>query len=146
MYIYDYHRYTHNMYSFTHFLHNVNSTFIILWKTHDAPLTISSLLQDLEQFLIGAGVAKSKILPVQGQIELESTWKALVEGALKRFGRIDVLVNNAAVSSAPGCDPNGLQSLDYIMQVNVRAPYGLTLEAAPHLKVGELARLTYLLQ
>ena len=58
----------------------------------------------------------------------------LVEAALERFGRIDVLVNNASElgpSPMPALDSLGWQDMERILRVNVMAPLHLTQLVLP---------------
>jgi NAD(P)-dependent dehydrogenase (short-subunit alcohol dehydrogenase family) len=63
--------------------------------------------------------------------------KALVEACILRFGRIDVLVNNAAITGPPAiapledCDD---EWLDRIIAVNLAAPFRCSRAAAPHMR------------
>jgi short-subunit dehydrogenase len=61
--------------------------------------------------------------------------RAFVEGmaarAVERFGRIDVVVNNAGVSKHKQVYHLGLDEVDYVVRVNFLAPAFLTLSALP---------------
>lgn len=58
----------------------------------------------------------------------------LVEGTVEKFGRLDVLVNNAAVSFDGDMDIP-MRRFDVLMRINVRAPLVATRLARPHLAV-----------
>ncbi|KAI6221490.1 hypothetical protein M3Y99_01543100 [Aphelenchoides fujianensis] len=81
-----------------------------------------------------AGVPDLRVLVVKGSIEKEETRKKLIDETLKKFGRLDVLVNNAAASQLPGVHPNSIENLDYLFQTNLRSVFDLTERAIPHLK------------
>ncbi|KAI6238570.1 hypothetical protein M3Y99_00680700 [Aphelenchoides fujianensis] len=81
-----------------------------------------------------AGVPDSRVHVVKGSIEKEETRKKLIDETLKKFGRLDVLVNNAAASQLPGVHPNSIENLDYLFQTNLRSVFDLTERAIPHLK------------
>jgi NADP-dependent 3-hydroxy acid dehydrogenase YdfG len=68
-----------------------------------------------------ANVSDDKILVVCGQINCESTVKTLVNESLAKFGRIDVLVNNAGTYEKSGqSDHLSMESYDYIFDVNLK--------------------------
>lgn len=58
----------------------------------------------------------------------------LVDAAMKAFGRIDSVVNNAAIVSRSDLSNATMEDFDYTMAVNLRAPLFLTQAAFPRLK------------
>ena len=58
----------------------------------------------------------------------------LVAFAAKRFGAIDVLVNNAAETTRGDLESTSLELWDRLMAVNVRAPFLCVQEAIGHMK------------
>ena len=58
----------------------------------------------------------------------------LVEAALARFGRLDLLVNNAAVIPRANLEGTDAAFFDRAMAVNVRAPLLLIRAAWPHMR------------
>lgn len=74
----------------------------------------------------GAGLAVPCDLTDDGDVE------RLFDVTLERFGRLDMLVNNAAVSFGGDLDVP-LKRFDVLMRVNVRAPLLATRLARPHL-------------
>ncbi len=58
----------------------------------------------------------------------------IVDATVKAFGRIDVVVNNAAAIKHLPIDQATLDLFDMHMAVNVRAPYFLTQAALPYLR------------
>jgi NAD(P)-dependent dehydrogenase (short-subunit alcohol dehydrogenase family) len=60
--------------------------------------------------------------------------KALVEAAVKRYGRVDVVVNNAAANPAYGPIRTTDEAIfDKIFAVNLKGPFALANHAYPHL-------------
>lgn len=57
---------------------------------------------------------------------------ALVEETVRRFGRLDILVNNAALTTRSNIRNTGAAFFDTMMAVNVRAPMLLIQAAVPH--------------
>jgi pteridine reductase len=59
---------------------------------------------------------------------------ALVRDVVGRFGRLDVLVNSAAVMLRTPFGEVTTEDWDRMMELNLRAPFFLAQAAAPHLK------------
>jgi pteridine reductase len=59
--------------------------------------------------------------------------RILVEAALERFGRLDMLVNNASTFYETPVDTASYAQWDDLMGTNLRAPFFLCQAAAPHL-------------
>ena len=61
--------------------------------------------------------------------------EALVAKTIERYGRIDILVNNAAINPFYGpLETSGEEVFDKIMNVNVKAPWLLSNLVYPHMK------------
>lgn len=75
------------------------------------------------------------VLAVKADISEESQIKELVGKAKQKFGRIDVLVNNAAtVGVGYTVEEMPVDVWDEVIKVNLRAVFLLCKEAIPHLK------------
>ena len=80
---------------------------------------------------------RAVLLP--GDIGEEQAARQVVRDTVERLGRLDILVNNAAVQR--GRRSGGLESLttdelDEVMKVNLYAMFWITQEALPHLAEG----------
>lgn len=64
----------------------------------------------------------------------EADCRALVERAAEHFGRLDILVNNAADTSRGDVSTTRIDDWDRIFAINVRAPFILMQAAVPHLE------------
>lgn len=73
-----------------------------------------------------------KPLVIKAELSLDDDVKKIVAQTIDRFGRIDVLINNAGVG-VRGSILEGVELLDRAMATNLRAVYHLTSLAAPHL-------------
>jgi NAD(P)-dependent dehydrogenase (short-subunit alcohol dehydrogenase family) len=74
---------------------------------------------------------------IAGDIADESHARRLVESGLNRFGRVDVLINNASElgpSPMPELGEFPLIALDRVFRVNVRAPLHLTQLVLPQMR------------
>jgi NAD(P)-dependent dehydrogenase (short-subunit alcohol dehydrogenase family) len=59
---------------------------------------------------------------------------ALVEETVRRFGRLDILVNNAALTTRSSIETTDAAFFDNMMAVNLRAPMLLIKAAYPHFR------------
>ena len=79
-----------------------------------------------------------KAIGIACHIGKEEQRKNLVEKTIEAFGRIDVLVNNAAINPVYGpiedVDPS---IFDKIMDVNVKAPWALSNLVLPHMQANK---------
>jgi NAD(P)-dependent dehydrogenase (short-subunit alcohol dehydrogenase family) len=68
-----------------------------------------------------------------GDLAQPAACTEIVEACVRRFGRIDVLVNNAAVTGPPALAPfldAGDEHLDRVIDVNLKAAFRCAREAA----------------
>jgi len=76
----------------------------------------------------------SQGLLVTGDLQDESHSRSIIRNALARFGRVDILVNNAAVVHRSNVEDTSTELWDEIFAVNIRAPFLLCQEAVRHMK------------
>jgi NAD(P)-dependent dehydrogenase (short-subunit alcohol dehydrogenase family) len=84
-------------------------------------------VDELSRSLVAAGVDAA---PLAADLTGEDAPSTIVGAAVERFGAVHVLVNNAAVNRRmPILDMDG-ETWDWIVRVNLRAPYFLSQRAA----------------
>ncbi|XP_032512641.2 3-oxoacyl-[acyl-carrier-protein] reductase FabG-like [Danaus plexippus] len=76
---------------------------------------------------------KLKPLEIVADLTQEKDVEKIINITINHFNKIDVLVNNAGVLSYGSIETTSLDQYDLIMNTNVRAPYHLTMIAAPYL-------------
>lgn len=103
---------------------------IITGKTaekHDTlPGTIYSVAEEIEK---AGGHALPLVLDVRDEKQIE----AAVAEAVKKFGGIDILVNNASAISLTNTEQTTLKRFDLMMGVNARATFACSRACIPHL-------------
>lgn len=68
---------------------------------------------------------------VRGDVSSEADVVALIETVRDRFGRLDVLVNNAAVEHEATVEHTTVEDWDRVMAINVRGPFLTAKHALP---------------
>jgi NAD(P)-dependent dehydrogenase (short-subunit alcohol dehydrogenase family) len=76
----------------------------------------------------------SQAVLMTGDLREESHCRSIVRHAFSRFGRVDILVNNAAVVHRGTIEDTSTELWDEIFAVNLRAPFLLCQEAVRHMK------------
>lgn len=87
------------------------------------------LAEVLAQVRPGGGEAVS----IVGDVTRESDIERAVAETVSRFGGIDVLVNAAGIIANGTVENTALKDWDYMMNLNVRAPFYLMQKAMPYL-------------
>ena len=74
----------------------------------------------------------SDFLPIQGDVSSLKDHELILEQALDRFGKVDVLVNNAGIAPEKRLDilETTPESYDRLLSVNARGPFFLTQKIA----------------
>ncbi len=70
---------------------------------------------------------------VRGDVTSQSDVAAVVERTLQRFGRIDVLVNNAGVTQAQVLKRMTLEDWSRVIDVNLTGTFNVTRAVVPHM-------------
>jgi 3-oxoacyl-[acyl-carrier protein] reductase/pteridine reductase len=75
-----------------------------------------------------------RALAVECDVRSESSVRRAIAAAIGAFGRIDVLVNNAAVFASSRLESISLDEWDAVFETNARGPFLVSREALPHLR------------
>lgn len=95
-------------------------------------------LEETKKQCVKAGAKPDDVLVHAADVTNTEQLRSLVEETVKRFGHLDVLINNAGAGSADGvvgCSiAQDIELYDHVMNVNSRSVVVLTQIALPHLK------------
>ena len=69
----------------------------------------------------------------------EAAVKSLIGQTIERYGRLDIVVNNAGIGCFGPLEHTSTQDLDRVLAVNVRGPFMLCREAIPYLRQHDLS-------
>jgi 3-oxoacyl-[acyl-carrier protein] reductase/pteridine reductase len=78
-----------------------------------------------------------RAIAVRCDVRSEASVHEAVSQAAGKFGRIDLLVNNAAVFEASPLDSLSLEQWDTVFETNARGPFLMAREALPYLRARE---------
>jgi NAD(P)-dependent dehydrogenase (short-subunit alcohol dehydrogenase family) len=76
-------------------------------------------------------------LAIECDVRSEASVRAAVAAAVSSFGRLDILVNNAAVFASAPLDSLTLDQWDAVFETNARGPFLVAREALAHLRGAE---------
>ena len=82
---------------------------------------------------VGPADTKDRPLTVVAELSCEADVTNLVDATVKKFGRLDTLINNAGFAEFGSIETTSLEQYDRVMAVNVRAAFQLTMLCVPHL-------------
>jgi NAD(P)-dependent dehydrogenase (short-subunit alcohol dehydrogenase family) len=95
-----------------------------LFAQEGAKVTIGDVLEDegrkLEAEINATG---GEALFVRLDVTSEADWQKAVEAAVTRFGKLDVLVNNAGISGRGRVEDTTVEEWDQVMEVNAKGVF-----------------------
>jgi 3-oxoacyl-[acyl-carrier protein] reductase/pteridine reductase len=78
-----------------------------------------------------------RALAVQCDVRSEDSVRAAIAAVVGAFGRLDVLVNNAAIFASTALESISLGEWDAVFETNARGPFLVSREALPHLRAAQ---------
>jgi len=76
-------------------------------------------------------------MAVECDVRSEASVRAALKGVLGEFGRLDVLVNNAAAFESAPLEQISVEAWDRAFETNARGPFLVAREALPHLRAAQ---------
>ena len=80
-----------------------------------------------------ASECKGEPFIVAGDITNESDTKRIFNDTIKKFGKLDILINNAGIIETGTIENTSMEQYDRVMDTNIRSIYYLTMLAVPEL-------------
>ena len=106
-----------------------------LMAREGASVVIADLLEnegrETEAEIAEAG---GRVLFIPLDVTSEKDWQAVVQTTVARYGKLDVLVNNAGISSRTGVEDTTGDSWDRVMRVNAKGVFLGTKAAIPEMR------------
>jgi 3-oxoacyl-[acyl-carrier protein] reductase/pteridine reductase len=78
-----------------------------------------------------------RALAIECEVRNEASVRSAVAAAVSGFGRLDMVVNNAAVFETAKLDTLMLDQWDAVFETNTRGPFLVAREALPHLRIAQ---------
>ncbi|TKR82278.1 hypothetical protein L596_016024 [Steinernema carpocapsae] len=91
-------------------------------------------IEATEKLLCDNKVPSNRVLSIRGEIQDEQCQKELLNKTIAKFGKLDVLVNNAGLGGDPKLRMESMEQFDYIHDVNVKSIIALNNLALPYLE------------
>ncbi len=101
-----------------------------------ADVAISYRSSEAEALETTAAIAAlgRRSLAVPCDVRSETSVRAAIAQVVAGFGRLDILVNNAAVFASAALESLSLDQWDTVFETNARGPFLVAREALPHLR------------
>jgi len=108
-------------------------------RGYNVAIVYSRSAGEAEESVAACKAAGADAVAIQGDVADDAACRAAVDAAVKRFGRIDALINSAGTTQfVPLSDLDGQSAADFqkVYAVNVIGPYQMARAAAPHMRRG----------
>jgi 3-oxoacyl-[acyl-carrier protein] reductase/pteridine reductase len=100
----------------------------------DVAITYRSSAEEAERTVDAIRAMGAEGFGVAMDVRTEASVKSAVAAVLQRFGRVDVLVNNAGIFESAPLGEITLAQWDAVFETNARGPFLVAREALPALK------------
>jgi 3-oxoacyl-[acyl-carrier protein] reductase len=100
--------------------------------------------EPLERVAAGIRASRGEAIAVAGDLTEEGPAARLIETAVQRFGRIDILVNNVGGSRNAPIWQMRAEDWDFVLRLNLRSTFLCTRAAVPHMMRQRYGRIVCL--
>jgi NAD(P)-dependent dehydrogenase (short-subunit alcohol dehydrogenase family) len=98
-------------------------------------------VRDQARAIVAANDLGDRALGIAGDVTVPGVPEALAHGALERFGRIDILINNAALARSTRFPNLTADEFREALEVNMTAPFLLTQAVLPPMREQQYGRI-----
>ncbi len=98
-------------------------------------------LEGLKQVASQAAAENTKVLPVQVDVSIASEVKAMIQETLDAFGKVDILINNAAIWETVEVEEMKEEQWDRLMAINLKGSFLCCREVIRHMKANRFGRI-----
>jgi NAD(P)-dependent dehydrogenase (short-subunit alcohol dehydrogenase family) len=110
-------------------------------RLHDRGAAVAVNVRDAERAEAVARELGERALAVAGDVAVESTPDTIVERTIARFGRLDILVNNAALPLTTRFEQLTVDEWRRALEVNLTAPFRMIKAVLPAMKAQQYGRV-----
>jgi len=110
-------------------------------RFHERGASVAVNVRDRERAEALAAQLGERALAVPGDVAAPGVAEAIVARTLKRFGRVDVVVNNAALARSTRFPDLTAEEWRAALEVNMTAPFLLTKAALPAMQAQHYGRI-----
>jgi NAD(P)-dependent dehydrogenase (short-subunit alcohol dehydrogenase family) len=110
-------------------------------RLHERGASVAVNVRDRERAEELAGAIGERALAVPGDIAADGVAEEIVRRTLERFGRVDILVNNAALARSTRFPDLSAEEWRAALEVNLTAPFLLTKAVLPAMKAQGYGRI-----
>jgi len=103
----------------------------------DVAITCRNSTADAAETVRALQAAGSRALALHCDVRSENSVRSAIAAATAQFGRLDVLVNNAAVFESAALETISLEAWDAVFETNTRGPFLVAREALAALRATE---------
>jgi 3-oxoacyl-[acyl-carrier protein] reductase len=110
-------------------------------RLYEHGASVAVHVRDLER---ATGVARQlgeRALAVEGDLSADGVPEDIVRRTVDRFGRVDILVNNAALPLTTRFEQISAEEWRRALEVNMTAPFLLTRAVVPHMRAQSYGRV-----
>ena len=100
----------------------------------DVAITYRNSRTEANQTAAEIAALSRKSATIECDVRDESSVRKAVVGTVQTLGRLDILVNNAAIFSTANLATLTLEEWDEVFSTNTRGPFLVSREALPHLR------------